>query len=134
MTKRLVNPVSLYDGSPLGLSHGTIDEESSLLFISGQLAWDLQHLVSDNSVAGQFSLALENVRRVLTEAGSNVDDLLHMRIYVRGELEDHMEVLAPILSNFLGKSRTAITGIGVSSLASRATLVEVDAVARLRQP
>lgn len=134
MTKRLVNPVSLYDGSPLGLSHGTIDEESSLLFISGQVAWDLQHLVSDNSVEGQFSLALENVRRVLTEAGSNVDDLLHMRIYVRGELEDHMEALAPILSNFLGKSRTAITGIGVSSLATRATLVEVEAVARVRRP
>ena len=134
MTKRLVNPVSLYDGSPLGLSHGTIDEESSLLFISGQVAWDLQHLVSDNSVEGQFSLALENVRRVLIEANSSVDDLLHMRIYVRGELEDHMEALAPILSNILGKSRTAITGIGVSSLATRATLVEVEAVARLRRP
>ncbi|MBN8565066.1 MAG: RidA family protein [Leptolyngbya sp. UWPOB_LEPTO1] len=134
MTKRLVNPVSLYDGSPLGLSHGTIDEESSLLFISGQVAWDLQHLVSDNSVEGQFSLSLENVRRILTETDSNVDDLLHMRIYVRGEIEDHMEALAPILSNFLGKSRTAITGIGVSSLATKATLVEVEAVARLRRP
>jgi 2-iminobutanoate/2-iminopropanoate deaminase len=133
MTKRLVNPASLYDGSPLGLSHATIDEESSLLFISGQVAWDLQHLVSDNSVAGQFSLALENLRSVLAEADSSVDDLLHMRIYIRGELEDHMEALGPILSSFLGNSRTAITGIGVSSLASRATLVEVEAVARLRR-
>jgi enamine deaminase RidA (YjgF/YER057c/UK114 family) len=133
MTKRLVNPASLYDGSPLGLSHGTVDEESSLLFISGQVAWDLQHLISDTSVAGQFSLALENLRRVLAEADSSVDDLLHMRIYVRGELEEHMEALAPLLSSFLGKSRTAITGIGVSSLASRATLVEVEAVARLRR-
>jgi 2-iminobutanoate/2-iminopropanoate deaminase len=133
MTKRLVNPASLYDGSPLGLSHGTIDEESALLFISGQVAWDLQHLVSDNSVAGQFGLALENLRSVLTEADSSVDDLLHMRIYIRGEIEDHMEALGPILSSFLGNSRTAVTGIGVSSLASRATLVEVEAVARLRR-
>ena len=133
MTKRLVNPASLYDGSPLGLSHGTIDEESSLLFISGQVAWDLQHQVSDNTVAGQFALALDNLRRVLAEADSGVDDLLHMRIYIRGELEDHMEALAPILSTFLGKSRTAITGIGVLSLASKATLVEVEAVARLRR-
>lgn len=133
MTKRLINPGSLYDGSPLGLSHGAVDEESSLLFISGQVAWDLQNLVSDNSVAGQFSLALENLRRVLAEADSSVDDLLQMRIYVRGELEEHMEALAPILSSFLGTSRTSITGIGVSSLASRATLVEVEAVARLRR-
>jgi enamine deaminase RidA (YjgF/YER057c/UK114 family) len=133
MTKRLVNPASLYDGGPLGLSHGTIDEESSLLFVSGQVAWDLEHLVSDDTVAGQFGLALENLRRVLAEAGSSVDDLLHMKIYIRGELEDHMDALAPILSSFLGASRTAITGIGVSSLASRVTLVEVDAVARLRR-
>ena len=130
MTKRLVNPASLYDGTPLGLSQGTIDEESSLLFVSGQVDWDLQHQVSHNSVAGQFGVALENLRRVLTEAGSSVDNLLHLKIYVRGELEDHMEALAPILLSFLGKSRTAITGIGVSSLASRATLVEVEAVAR----
>ena len=131
MAKRLVNPASLYDGSPLGLSHGTIDEESALLFVSGQVDWDLQHQASHDSVAGQFGVALENLRMVLTAAGSSVDSLLHLRIYVRGELEDHMEALAPILSAFLGGSRTAITGIGVSSLASRATLVEVEAVARL---
>jgi 2-iminobutanoate/2-iminopropanoate deaminase len=133
MTKRLVNPVSLYDGSPLGLSHGTIDEESSLLFISGQVAWDLAHAVTENSVAGQLGLSLENLRTVLAEAGCGVDDLLHMRIYVRGELEDHMEAVAPVLSSFLGTARTAITGIGVSSLASRATLVEVEAVASVRR-
>jgi 2-iminobutanoate/2-iminopropanoate deaminase len=133
MTKRLINPATLYDGSALGLSHATLHKESSLLFISGQVAWDLQHLVSENSVAGQLRLALENLRRVLIEAEASVDDLLHMRIYVRGEVEDHMEALGPILSAFLGDSRTAITGIGVSSLASRATLVEVEAVAQLRR-
>ncbi len=53
-------------------------------------------------------------------------------IHVSGELEEHMEALEPVLSNFLGKSRTAITGIGVSSLASKATLVEVEAVARVQ--
>jgi 2-iminobutanoate/2-iminopropanoate deaminase len=133
MTKRLVNPASLYDGSPLGLSQGTIDEGTALLFVSGQVDWDLQHQVSQNSVAGQFGVALENLKTVLTAAGSSVGNLMHMRIYVRGELEDHMEALAPILSSFLGDSRTAITGIGVASLASRATLVEVEAVARLGQ-
>ena len=134
MTKRLVNPASLYDGSPFGLSHGTIDEESDLVFISGQVAWDIKQLVSDDTVAGQFSLALANLKTVLVEAESSVDDLLHMRIYIRGELEDHMEALAPVLSEFLGTTRTAITGIGVSSLASKRTLVEVEAVARLRRP
>ena len=133
MTKRLVNPTSLYDGTPIGLSHGTVDEGSGLVFISGQVARDLEQLIADNTVAGQFRLALENLRTVLTESNSGVEDLLHMRIYVRGELEEHMEVLAPILAEFLGTARTAITGIGVSSVASKRTLVEVEAVARLRR-
>ena len=90
-------------------------------------------MVSDNTVAGQFKLALENLRTVLSEADSGVNDLLQMRIYVRGKLEDHMEALALILTEFLGTARTAITGIGVSSLASKRTLVEVEAVARLRR-
>jgi enamine deaminase RidA (YjgF/YER057c/UK114 family) len=134
MTKRLVNPASLYDGSAIGLAHGTIDEASSLLFITGQVAWDLAQLVADDTVGGQFKLALGNLRAVLTEANATVGDLLHMRIYVRGELEDHMEALAPVLAEFLGSSRTAITGIGVASLASRRTLVEVEAVARIPRP
>jgi 2-iminobutanoate/2-iminopropanoate deaminase len=36
----------------------------------------------------------------------------------------------PILASFLGNSRPAVTGIGVASLASKATLVEVEAIAR----
>jgi 2-iminobutanoate/2-iminopropanoate deaminase len=45
-------------------------------------------------------------------------------------LEEHMESLVPILVRFLGGSRPAVTGIGVASLASKATLVEVEGVAR----
>ena len=101
------------------------------MFVSGQVDWD-HHQVSQHSVAGQFEAALENVRTVLVEAGSSVDNLLQLPIYVRGELEEHMEALAPILARFLGTSRAAVTGMGVASLASKATLVEVEAVAKAK--
>jgi enamine deaminase RidA (YjgF/YER057c/UK114 family) len=130
MTKKLVNPEQLYDGSSFGLSQAVVDTDSSLVFVSGQVDWDRQYQVSQNSVPGQFEAALENLRTVLAAAGASVESLLHVRIYVRGELEDHMESLAPILAKFLGGSRPAVTGIGVASLASKATLVEVEAVAR----
>ncbi|MBX9607615.1 MAG: RidA family protein [Gammaproteobacteria bacterium] len=131
MSKRLLNPTSLYDGSPLGLAQGVVESESGLLFVSGQVDWDTQHQVGHDTVAGQFEAALAKLGTVLDEAGAGVDDLLHLRVYVRGELEDHMPALAPLLTSFLGTSRTAITGIGVASLATRATLVEVEAVARV---
>ncbi len=130
MAKKLINPERLYDGSPFGLSQAVVDSESSLVFVSGQVDWNHQYQVTHPTVAGQFEAALENLRTALSAAGASVDSLLHLRLYVRGELEDHMESLAPILSRFLGSSRMAVTGIGVASLASKATLVEVEAVAR----
>jgi len=131
MPKKLVNPERLYDGTPFGMSQAVLDTESSLVFVSGQVDWDRHYQVSHNSVAGQFESALVNLRTVLAAAGSSVGSLLQVRIYVRGELEEHMETLAPILASFLGSSRPAVTGIGVASLASKATLVEVEAVAKV---
>jgi 2-iminobutanoate/2-iminopropanoate deaminase len=130
MEKRLVNPDRLYDSSPFGMSQAVVDTASSLVFVSGQVDWDQQYQVSHNSISGQFEAALENLRTALVAAGASVGSLLHMRIYVRGELEEQMESLAPILAKFLRDSRPAVTGIGVVSLASKALLVEVEAVAR----
>jgi 2-iminobutanoate/2-iminopropanoate deaminase len=130
MPKTLVNPAQLYDGSLFGMSQAVLDTESSLVFVSGQVAWNHQHQVSQDTVSGQFEAALENLRTALAAAGASVNGLLHLRIYVRGELEEHMESLVPILVRFLGGSRPAVTGIGVASLASKATLVEVEGVAR----
>jgi 2-iminobutanoate/2-iminopropanoate deaminase len=98
MAKKLVNPEQLYDGTPFGMSQAVLDTESSLVFVSGQVDWDRQYQVSQNSVSGQFEAALDNLRTALVAAGASVDSLLHMRLYIRRELEEHMESLAPILA------------------------------------
>jgi 2-iminobutanoate/2-iminopropanoate deaminase len=130
MGKQLINPSSLYDTAPLGMSQAVIDTSTSLVFVSGQLDWDLEHRVSSLSIVGQFESAIDKLRIALDAAGATVDNVLHLRIYVRGEVEDHMTALGPSLARFLGDSRPAVTGIGVASLASRDALVEVEAIAR----
>lgn len=131
MAKKLVNPKQLYDGTAVDMSQTVIDTDTGLVFVSGQVDWNLQHEVTETTVVGQIKNALKNLRIVLQESGSSVDDLLHVRIYIRGELGEHMETVAPIVSDFLGASRPAITGIGVASLVSKEILVEVEAVARV---
>lgn len=131
MSKKRVNPEQLYDASPLGMSQAVVDLDSSLVFVSGQVAWDLQHQVADDSVAGQFEAAMNNLIIALSAAGANIESVLHLKIYVRGEVEDHMEAIAPVMAKFLANSRPAVTGIGVASLTSRATLVEVEAIAKV---
>lgn len=130
MRKILINPDTLYDGSPIGLSQAVIEPDTGLVFVSGQVDWDLNGNVSSDSISVQFQGALRKLEIALTSAGASVESILQMRVFVRGELEDHMAELAPILSNFLKGSRPALTGVGVASLATRATLVEVEAIAR----
>jgi 2-iminobutanoate/2-iminopropanoate deaminase len=130
MQKKLINPEALYDGTPVGMSQAVVDLESGLVFVSGQVDWDDQHQVSSDSVSDQLARALEKLKIALHASGASVNTLLQIRVYVRGELEEHMESIAPIIASFLGNSRPAVTGIGVASLASKATLVEVEAIAR----
>jgi enamine deaminase RidA (YjgF/YER057c/UK114 family) len=126
-----INPKTLYDGAPVGLSQAVVDLESGLVYISGQVDWDLEHRVCSDSVAGQFAGALKKLKTVLDESGASVDTLLQLRVYIRGELEEHFAAIVPVLTAFLGTSRPAITGVGVASLASKETLVEVEAIARV---
>ncbi len=132
MSKKLINPEELYDGAAFGMSQATVETQLGLVFVSGQVAWNHQYETTENSIEGQARKALDNLKIALIAAGSSVGRLMQVRVYIRGELGEHMETLAPILSGFLGESRPAVTGIGVASLASASTLVEVEAVASVR--
>ena len=127
MSKKLINPEELYDGAVYGMSQATVETESGLVFLSGQV-----DETRENSVEGQMRKALDNLKIALTAAGSSVGQLLQVRVYIRGEFGEHMETLAPILASFLGESRPSLTAIGVASLASPSILVEVEAVASVR--
>ena len=133
MAQILINPDELYDASAFGMSQAVADPASGLVFVSGQVDWNHDHQVTRDTVPGQLENALKNLSIALGAAGASVETLLHVRLYVRGELEDHMEALVPIFASFLGSSRPAVTGIGVASLASKATLVEIEAVARIKE-
>lgn len=130
MTIRRINPPQLFDGTPYGMSQGSIDGASGLVFLSGQVSWDEQGQVRGDSYGEQTGRALENLRVALDAAGSDPQHVLHLRIYVRGEVADHMEEVAPAIVEFFDGARPSITGIGVASLATPDTLVELEAVAR----
>ncbi|QUY46261.1 RidA family protein [Acaryochloris marina] len=129
MNKKLINPPELFDGAPYGMSQATIETQSGLIFLSGQVDWNHQYETTEQSVEGQMRKALANLTIALENAGSSIDKLLRARIYIRGEFGEYSNEIMPILANFFGESRPAITCIGVASLASPETLVEVEAIA-----
>jgi 2-iminobutanoate/2-iminopropanoate deaminase len=131
MSTKLINPANLYDGAPVGMSQAKVDLESGFVFVSGQVDWDRESQVRHTSLEGQAEGALEHLATVLNEAGASLEHVLQLRVYVRGELADGMSQLVPVLARHFGAIRPALTGIGVASLASRDTLVEIEALAKL---
>ena len=127
---RRINPPRLFDGSPYGMSQGTVDAHTRLVFLSGQVSWDETSQVRGSTYAEQTDMALRNLEIALEAAGSNRDGVLHLRIYLRGECGEHMSEVAPRLRSFFSNVRPAVTGIGVASLATPDTLVELEAVAK----
>lgn len=134
MSTKLVNPTGLYDGAPIGMSQATVDLESGFVFVSGQVDWDRDSHVRHATLEGQAQGVMEHLATVLNEAGASLEDVLQLRVYVRGELADGMAQLAPVFARHFGAVRPALTGIGVASLASRDTLIEIEALARLPKP
>lgn len=110
------------------MSQAVYDPNSSLVFISGQVDWNHQFEITSHSVEAQFKKALQNLSIALVAAKSSIENLLHVKVYIRGEFGDHLPQIGPLLSEYLGTSRPAVTGIGVASLASPDTLVEIEAV------
>lgn len=131
MTIRQLNPSDVYDPAAFGMSQATVDERSGLVFVSGQVAWDVNGRVVGQGYREQTTRALQNLSTVLAAAGCSVTDVLSVRVYLRGEVADHLSECGPVLAEFFGAARPALTGIGVASLATPDTLVEIEAIARV---
>ncbi|ACY13995.1 RidA family protein [Haliangium ochraceum] len=132
MTEKIqrINPPELYDGEAFGISQASLDPRAGLVFLSGQVAWDQHGRVQGEGYAEQTRIALDKLRIALEASGSSFQEVLQLRVFVRGELEEHMGELVPILAEAFAGIRPALTGVGVASLATRDTLVEIEAVAR----
>lgn len=131
MAMKCLNPSAVYDASAFGMSQGVVDLGSGLVFLSGQVAWSVDQKVVGKTHAEQTEKALENLSLVLASAGASAADVLSVRVYLRGEVADHIEACAPVLASYFGATRPALTGLGVASLATPDTLVEIEVVARV---
>ncbi|WP_230409245.1 RidA family protein [Zooshikella harenae] len=89
MNIQRINPNTLYDGSPFGLSQATIDTLSGLVFVSGQVDWDTDYELKNRTIEAQAENALKNLSIVLSAANTSVDNILQLRVYIRGEHSEH---------------------------------------------
>ena len=104
---------------------------SGLVYVSGQLPLDLETrepFTGDNG--GQAELALRNVEAVLHAAGSDLQHVVQMTIYV-SEME-HWDRVNKVYAGVMGEHRPARAIVPVNPL-HFGTGIEIQAVAVVKE-
>ncbi len=101
----------------------------SLLFLRGQVGQDLEtgENVAVGDAAGQAERAMANVARLLEEAGSRLEDICKITIYLVDPR--YREPVYRVVGRWLRGVHPVSTGVVVSALARPEWLVEIDVIA-----
>ena len=98
-----------------------------LVFTAGQIPLTPDgDLLDDAPVAAQTEQALENVKAVLAEAGTGMDDVLKVTVFL-DDIDDFDE-MNDTYAGFFGDEPPARSAVGVDAL-PKGVAVEIEAVA-----
>jgi enamine deaminase RidA (YjgF/YER057c/UK114 family) len=131
MPKEYLNPKELFPSLPYGFSQIVVSHGGTTVYLSGQVAWDLQQqIVGGDDLGAQTRQALRNIDTAMQAAGGRLVDVVSMRIYiVKEKLADIEHHLSAALKEFFPAERApATTWIGVYALANPDFLIEIEAI------
>ncbi len=131
MTKRQINPPSVFRSLDHGFPQAVVTSGRRALYVSGQTAWDAdRQLVGGPDLGAQARQAFRNVRTVVEACGATLSDVVSLRIYVVNYKPEHAHVVGSAFREFFsGEVAPATTWIGVAALADAGFLIEVEATA-----
>lgn len=133
MSRRAINPTTMYQSVPFGFSHAVEQHGGRTLHLSGQVAWNASgELVGAQDLLAQTRQVLLNLKEVLRDAGATPADVVRLRTYVVNHSPEHLAAVCGLISEFYeGAEPAANTFIGVQALALPDFLIEIEATASL---
>jgi len=136
MPKERVNPPSLFPSLQHGFSQIVTVRGGKTVYISGQTAWDAnKRIVGGADLGEQARQALRNVRTAVEAVGGTMADVVSLRIYVVNYKPEDAESVGEALREFFpAEAPPASTWLGVTSLAVRDFLIEIEAIAVVESP
>lgn len=133
MTKEYINPSTLFPSGKYGFSQIVTTQGGRTVYLSGQAAFDVQENVIGTNHQEQMQQCLRNIKAGMEAVGGSLEDVVSLRIYVVNYNPDvQSDLVAEGIKEFFKRDRLpAATFIGVSTLAVRDFLVEIEATAVL---
>jgi enamine deaminase RidA (YjgF/YER057c/UK114 family) len=124
----IVNPPSL--APPRGYSHG-VKGNGEVLFVAGQIGWDVNGTMVAPDLVPQFAQALDNVLAVVAAAGGGAESIARLVLYVTDK-EAYRAATKPIGEAYrrrMGRHFPAMTLVEVKALLEDDAMIEIEAVA-----
>ena len=134
MEKQFINPPTL--AAPRGYTHAVTVTSGKMVFISGQVAFNVKgELVGKGDLRAQTQQVYENLKNALAAAGATTADVVKLNSYVvdfkPADLAAIREVRGQYFSN--PEQMPASTLVGVQALAFEGLLIEVEAIAVVKE-
>lgn len=133
MTKKLINPPSVFNSLQYGFSQAIETTGTRQLFLSGQVGVNAQQETVAGGMYEQTVQSLINIEHVLREAGGDLSNVTMLRIYIKNGFNSHEEQLdiANALKEKFGDFPPASSWVIVSGLSLPEWLIEIEAHAVL---
>lgn len=93
----------------------------------GQVSWDLDGKTIPNEPGAQADQAMSNIKTVLEDAGSKLDHIVKMTVYITDWR--HREAVYGAMGKWMKGIPYCSTGVTVAGLARPEWIVEIDVTA-----
>ena len=124
MARQLISSGSALEAE-YGYSRAVVDGD--WVFVSGTTGMDYKTGEMPEGIAEQAEQTFRNIDAALTEAGSEMAEILRYRIFVTDPSE--VPLLAPVFNKWLGEVRPASTLV-VTALTDPRMKIEIEVTAR----
>lgn len=132
MEKQFLNPPTI--ATPRGYTHVVTATQGKMVFISGQVAFNQKgELVGKGDLRAQTQQVYENLKNALTAAGATTADVVKLNTYIVDFKPADLAAIREVRSQYFPfDNMPASTLVGVRALAFEGLLIEVEAIAMVK--
>ena len=129
MTMQILQPPGW--AKPRGFSNGIAATGGTTVFIAGQVAFNAQNVIEEETFAGQFRQTLKNTLAVLAEAGGRPEHIVRMTWYITDKKAylGAIKEVGAAYRELIGKHYPAMAVVQVVALMEGEAKVEIETTA-----
>lgn len=131
MQRTVINPKTVFNSLQYGFSQAVVIPSGQRVVLSGQVGVDAEGNTVGADIFTQITVAVNNIEAILAEIGTNLSDVVILRIYIVDSAKNDQQKITEALLKRFSVNPPATSWVIVSGLSEPEWLVELEAEAVL---